>query len=201
MSSIALSTLPNPLDGLTARTLLLENLLDSCCSAVAVCDVEGAIQYCNRSARQLLKSLSPQGALGLHRGRNRQAFQRAVQQVTQSPERRHLLTLRLDQARILVTLSSLDLTGEGWVRMVFHHPRSEALPNLQGFASHYALTPRETQVAEQLACGRGVADIAESLKRSVETVRCHLKALFQKTATHSQCELVALINRNEWQLP
>ncbi|WP_353848918.1 hypothetical protein, partial [Alcanivorax sp.] len=37
--------------------------------------------------------------------------------------------------------------------------------------------------------------------RSVQTVRCHLKSLFQKTATHSQCELVALINRHEWRLP
>lgn len=198
---MALNTLPNQLDGLTARNQLLENLLDSCCSAFAVCNAEGEIQYCNRAAKRLLKSLSPQAALALHRGRNRDAFEHAVQELAQSPDRRPLMTLRLAQQRILVTLSSLDLPAQGWVRLVFHHPQDGGLPDLQGFAAHYALTPKETLLAEQLACGRALVDIAESQGRSVETVRCHLKALFQKTATHSQCELVALINRNEWLLP
>ncbi|WP_287962575.1 PAS domain-containing protein, partial [Alcanivorax sp.] len=165
MSSIALNTLPNQLDGLAARTQLLENLLDSCCSAFAVCDAEGEIQYCNRAAKRLLKSLSPQAALALQRGRNRQAFQHAVQELSQSPTRRPVVTLRLDQKRVLATLSSLALPGEDWVRMVFHHPRTVEARDLQGFACHYALTPKETRVAEQLACGRSVAEIAEQQGR------------------------------------
>lgn len=201
MSSIALNTFPNQLAGLTARTLLLENLLDSCCSAVAVCDAHGEIQYCNRAARRLLRRLSPTSVLALHRGRNRQAFAKGIQALKAVPTSRPLLSLRLDQQHILATLSALDLSGEGWVRLVFHHGREDEQPDLQGFACRYALTPMETRVAELLACGRAVAEIADSLERSVETVRCHLKALFQKTATHSQCELVALINRNGCQLP
>ena len=201
MSPIALNTLPNQPDGLAARTQLLENLLDSCCSAFAVCNAQGEIQYCNRAAKRLLRNLAPHAALVLDRGRNRQALQQALQELVRSPDHRPLMSLRLAEERVLVTLSCLAFSGEGWVRLVFHHPRAGTAPNLQGFACHYALTPKETLLAEQLASGRGLAEIAKSQGRSVETVRCHLKSLFQKTATHSQCELVALINRNEWQLP
>ena len=201
MTSMALNTLPTPMAGLTARALLLENLLDSCCSAVAVCDGEGEIHYSNRAARKLLNPGAAGRSLILNRGRNRQAFLNAVQVLSQSATQRPMLTLRIGEERVLVTLSSLGLPGEGLLRMVFHHPRAADLPDLQGLACHYALTPKETCVAERLACGRALAEIADELGRSVETVRCHLKSLFQKTATHSQTELVALINRNEWQLP
>lgn len=201
MTTTAFSAMPNQLAGLTARAMLLENLLDSCCSAFAVCDAQGNIQYANRAAKRLLKRLSPVAGLSLLRGSNRHEFATALEELQAAPGGRPMMTLRLGSERVQVSLSSLELPAEGWVRLVFHYQRAEARPDLKGFACQYALTPTETRVAEHLASGLGAAEIAETQVRSVQTVRTHIKSLFQKTATHSQAELVALISRNEWLLP
>lgn len=60
-------------------------------------------------------------------------------------------------------------------------------------ASLFGLTPAEAQVAQGLVSGRRSADIARELKISQTTVAFHLRNLFEKTGTHRQVDLVALI--------
>mgnify|MGYP002712620104 CR=1 FL=1 len=46
-----------------------------------------------------------------------------------------------------------------------------------------------------LSCGSSLTDAAPALGMSRETARHHLKQIFQKTDTHRQAQLVALVSR------
>ncbi|WP_028492381.1 response regulator [Thioalkalivibrio sp. ALE19] len=57
----------------------------------------------------------------------------------------------------------------------------------------FDLTPTEARIALALADGWRTADIARRMDVSNTTVTFHLRNLFQKTDTHRQAELVALV--------
>jgi DNA-binding CsgD family transcriptional regulator len=59
----------------------------------------------------------------------------------------------------------------------------------------FGLTAAETQLAVELSRGRNLLDIARSRRLSRTTIRSHLAALFVKTQTRRQAELVALLGR------
>lgn len=59
----------------------------------------------------------------------------------------------------------------------------------------FSLTGAETRVATRLFAGDSPQEIAEALGLTTGTVREYLKRLFEKTGTHRQAELVALIAR------
>ncbi len=61
---------------------------------------------------------------------------------------------------------------------------------VDALASRCGLTPSERRVLEGIVNGQRVADIAERHGVSEGTVRTQLKAVFAKTQTHSQAELV-----------
>ena len=62
-------------------------------------------------------------------------------------------------------------------------------------SERFDFTATETQVAERLAKGLTVREIAQQLGISIETVRCHLKQAFVKAGVHRQAELVAVMLR------
>jgi DNA-binding CsgD family transcriptional regulator len=68
-------------------------------------------------------------------------------------------------------------------------PTPRTLQRLFGF------TAAETQLAIELARGRNLLDVARSRRLSRATIRSHLAALFIKTQTRRQVELVALLGR------
>ena len=57
----------------------------------------------------------------------------------------------------------------------------------------FLLTGAEIRLARRLCCGENLRDIAENLGVTLGTVRVQLKALFVKTGTRRQSELVALL--------
>lgn len=59
--------------------------------------------------------------------------------------------------------------------------------------SAFGFTVQEARTASLLLAGLELAEVAERLSISKETVRYHLKSLFAKTGTHSQRELVHYI--------
>lgn len=59
----------------------------------------------------------------------------------------------------------------------------------------FSLTPVQAQVASLLVRGKSLAEIAGELKISSGTARNHLKAVFVRTATRRQGELVSLLSR------
>ncbi len=60
-------------------------------------------------------------------------------------------------------------------------------------AKLFQLSPTESQIAIALANGLGVDEIAQLHSRSINTVRTHLRALFQKTRTANQTDLLRLL--------
>ena len=61
--------------------------------------------------------------------------------------------------------------------------------------SAFGLTAAEAKLAAKLASGSGIEGAAASLGVSRETARTQLKAVFGKTNTRRQAELVALVSR------
>jgi DNA-binding CsgD family transcriptional regulator/PAS domain-containing protein len=59
----------------------------------------------------------------------------------------------------------------------------------------FNLTPAETRLAAGIVDGLEIAAIADQLGIAKETTRAQLKAVFGKTQTHRQSELVALLGR------
>lgn len=57
------------------------------------------------------------------------------------------------------------------------------------------LTAREAQIAALLAEGLSLTEIAGRLRLQVGTARNHLKAIFEKTGTRRQGELIALLSQ------
>ena len=84
------------------------------------------------------------------------------------------------QARALVILQ--DLNG-----------RPDPDPILLHVA--FGLTPTETRVAQAVASGLRLADVAAQLAVSLNTARTHLREIFAKTNVHSQSELAVLLSR------
>lgn len=63
------------------------------------------------------------------------------------------------------------------------------------FAQHYKLTPSQTRISSLIYSHYSLAAIAAALNISDNTVRSHLKQIFQKTEVHNQMDLVYLHGR------
>jgi DNA-binding CsgD family transcriptional regulator len=59
----------------------------------------------------------------------------------------------------------------------------------------FGLTRSEARVAGRLMCGESLQEIARATGLSVGTIRSHTKAVFAKTGTNRQAELVGLLTR------
>lgn len=82
-------------------------------------------------------------------------------------------------ARALLTLAPVE-------------PRSG--PSAVMLTRIFGLTPAEARLASMIAEGSTIETVAEELQISRETARTQLKAVFAKTSTHRQAELVALLS-------
>lgn len=76
------------------------------------------------------------------------------------------------------------------VLLTIDAPRSRG--DLAALARLYRLTKAECDVLASLLDGRDTAEIAAGMRIAMSTLRSHLKALFQKTRTRRQVELVRL---------
>jgi DNA-binding CsgD family transcriptional regulator len=74
-------------------------------------------------------------------------------------------------------------------------------PALRSASRIFGLTPAETRLAGRLATGSSVGEAADRLGISKQTARNQLKAIFGKTDTHRQSQLVALLGRLPSQRP
>ncbi|WP_395667135.1 helix-turn-helix transcriptional regulator [Methylocella sp.] len=66
---------------------------------------------------------------------------------------------------------------------------------LATFRAAFGLTPAEARLARAMLSGRSLAAVARESGLTYETARSYLKAIFLKTGTHRQAELVALLAR------
>ena len=96
-----------------------------------------------------------------------------------------------------ITLESSSIWHPGRPAAVTFLKDPEDLPQLapQRLDRLYGLTPTEGQLAGHLARGGSIDSAAREFDRSRDTLRKHLQSTFEKTGTHRQAELVALLLR------
>lgn len=79
------------------------------------------------------------------------------------------------------------------VMLMFYHPASAPAIDAELLYAVFNLTPAEARIAIQLAEGKPLKQIAQAQGVQHETVRKHLQAIYQKTATNRQPELIRLL--------
>jgi DNA-binding CsgD family transcriptional regulator len=79
--------------------------------------------------------------------------------------------------------------------LVFSDSESASAPRPQLLAQIFGLSRSEAKLAAIVAAGRSPQEAAEELGIARETARNQLKAVFAKTGTHRQGELIALLSK------
>lgn len=77
--------------------------------------------------------------------------------------------------------------------LTFYHPDSPPIVDPDLLASAFDLTPAECRVACHIAQGRTTKEIASQIGVQHDTVRKQLQAIYQKTATNRQVDLIRLL--------
>jgi DNA-binding CsgD family transcriptional regulator len=69
------------------------------------------------------------------------------------------------------------------------------MPQMAFLKDRFDLTPAEARLVVRLTAGESLQPCAKALGIKYETVRGYLKAVFQKTKTRRQAELVRVVIR------
>ncbi|MGR9197551.1 hypothetical protein [Rhizobium leguminosarum] len=90
----------------------------------------------------------------------------------------------------------LGVFNTGWALGILVDPDENRKPDdLCAARALFGLTPAEAKIAGLLATGKELRDVADICNVTYETARTHLRAIFAKTDTSKQGELIALINK------
>jgi DNA-binding CsgD family transcriptional regulator len=85
--------------------------------------------------------------------------------------------------------------GDGaWIALFLADSARPASPSGDLLRERFQLTPAEAALALHLAQGATLADAADRLDIAYNTARSHLRAIFAKTRTHRQVDLVTLLH-------
>ncbi|HEX9448954.1 MAG TPA: helix-turn-helix transcriptional regulator [Dongiaceae bacterium] len=186
--------------------MLIEKLSDGVNTAAAVLDrlpvgiaffnQQATCLSMNESARHLLKErhallchmqnyILTKSRSARHGDRNR-----AVPQVLDLPA--HLS----DHHQLLVTLD-IEADGRDSIHTVFFiiNPDQKLQIDSQALCRLFHLTAAEARVATLIANGTRLDDVATELEISLNTVRTHLRHIFEKTGVERQADLILLLLR------
>jgi DNA-binding CsgD family transcriptional regulator len=86
-----------------------------------------------------------------------------------------------------------EMFEHGSVAVFLRDPQHVPAPQASILNGLYDLSAAEADVAIALARGLSLQEIAAKSGRGIETVRSHLRSIFQKTGTSRQSELVGLL--------
>lgn len=201
---LAASPPPPCPDAMPTRQAYLEQALDSLNQALIVLDRGGRIIHATPHAGEILAQADGlvvrDGALcasldadGLLLRAQMEALCRTAgtgkQELRiQRPSGKHPYLLRLNPLR--PSAQDDTLCGGALVIVQDTHANHEAWAGR--LMERYGLTPRECECTVLLAEGLGMAEAAERMGISPQTLRQHLKHAFRKTGSHKQHELVGI---------
>ncbi|WP_342361777.1 helix-turn-helix transcriptional regulator [Terrarubrum flagellatum] len=192
---------------LEERVSLLSSTLDRISEGVIVVDVKGRPLVANLAAERLLEeadglALTPSGLGGLTRGATdkfRAALVKAASPPVPHATRIHL-PRRSPRPPLLLEIlpaGQFDLSVAGSSRpfavVLLREVDRPITINRSALMDFYRLTPREAGIALLLADGLTVEAIGAKLKLARGTIRNNLKRIFEKTDSHSQVALLALL--------
>jgi DNA-binding CsgD family transcriptional regulator len=96
---------------------------------------------------------------------------------------------------IPIRRSAADIFNNCAALLVFMRPRSDSAVEASLLLALFDLTAAEADVANAIALGKSIADIASARQTSLETVRNQLKRVLVKTGCHRQADLQALLRQ------
>ena len=202
------------LNGLEERTAADEAVWDQLPHGVILLDETGRLLWANRLAEVLL---SDGDGLGAHEGflcaantGENATLQVLIGNATATGSGREMgtgggfaLTRSFGRRPLSVLIAPLRTRGTS--RVVPRRPSAiafvsdpdlEPRPPLQLLAQLYGLTGREAALLGLLLTGMDLREAADRMDVSFNTVRTHLRQIFDKTGTHRQAELVSLFLRS-----
>ncbi|MDH4870319.1 helix-turn-helix transcriptional regulator [Pseudomonas sp. BN515] len=165
-------------------------------------DAEGRVRYCNRQAEQRLShpAFALKGLQGRLHGKTLDGrLQALIHQAAGQDGKRRAGWLPLPgeaQGRLLVTpvpeSSPLSARHTGPLVLL---TLLEGQAGSRWLADLFQFSPAEQRLANLLVQGLAPEACAERLNVSINTIRTQLRALFRKTETERQAELVTLLAR------
>jgi DNA-binding CsgD family transcriptional regulator/PAS domain-containing protein len=179
---------------------LREQVLDCIGTAILLLDTTGRILFANQKAELLIRKggnpTARNGSLcGLDVDKNN-AIKHALRQAqagigsTLRFDNTNTIGLRVATFSPISAKSSDYLTPPARIMVMITEPDKPAPGDLSAFAKLYRLTAAETRVLKYLLQQQGTKEIAETLHISMTTLRSQLSALFAKTNTKNQRELI-----------
>lgn len=178
---------------------LSERTLDCLSQAVVLLDEAGRVLFANHHAEAIfrqgggpvcvnhrLTAVDAQGASGIREGLRRAALGVGSSVCLRNPVTGRQWAITFSPLRISTPATS----NSARIVALIGEPNRPATSGLAHFAALYRLTPAETRILEQLLKQDSLQDIADSQRISIATLRTHLRALYAKTRTSGQRELV-----------
>lgn len=190
---------------------VLGGVIDHASHAVMFVDGCGKVTFMNRAAQTLLaardglvaengelRAMRPADTRQLRRLVSRAAATAAGEQIDSGgafavdrPSGRHpLMVLVSPLSRRRSTMPNVEASG---VMVVVTDPEHTEIPSAEMLCALLGLTMAEAKLTRLIARGVTLAEAAAQLGIGVQTVRTRTKAIFDKTGTHRQADLVRLV--------
>lgn len=189
----------------------LSRALDGSSSAVFMTDARGRVTYLNRAASWLVASVDgvrlAEGCLRATRPADTTTLARLIAQAASDAPRPALdgmrpMSIRRPSGRrplsaVVSPLSRFDRVMDDEKRaavvVVIVDPDARREPDEDDLRAAFRLTPAEAKLTRLLAAGLTLGAAATKLGLRRETARTRVKAIFRKTDTRRQAELVRLV--------
>jgi DNA-binding CsgD family transcriptional regulator/PAS domain-containing protein len=179
----------------------LRAALDALATPAFIVEPDGMILFCNQAADAELAS---QRLLREYSGRLMGMAPKAVKLMStlasfsDSKGHRGIDAFLTDAAgrTLHATGAALEQAGQeigSPILLLLREPEAALTTPISSAASLYQLTTAEIQVLGQILQGHALADIADILGLARSTVKTHLEAIYRKTQTKRQSELVSRI--------
>lgn len=162
-----------------------ESLLAAASDAIVIRDGRPRAVHAG-SDRQLQALLGGAGSNGHRRQRAAEALPVRIERSVGLP-----LIAELVSVRGLIAPVSM----RAFAILLLSDPHERPLADTERLRHALGLTPAEALLASAMAEGRSLESCADQLGIAIGTARQRLKAVFAKTGTHRQGELVALLSR------
>jgi DNA-binding CsgD family transcriptional regulator len=171
-------------------------------SEAAICiGADGKVVDTNQLAERLFDDEFgiQRGKIFLHDPRAREEFALALTaSLSSAGHGGFVVVVRPDRHPLLIRFVALHPAAQSTffgaaVLLIAKEIASSKTVNGAILTKAYGLTPAESRLASLLADGLSLEDIADMLAISKETARNQLKAVFAKTRTHRQGQLVSVL--------
>jgi DNA-binding CsgD family transcriptional regulator len=186
------------------------DILDRCAAGVVVVDAESQLVLLNAAAEVILLACDGLHARGRRLGATDIRADRLLRSVIVGATSRRTVpvgasvTIEREKTARPLAVSVVPFladderleTRKGHALLILTEPDAPLAASPKQLDQLYGLTPAEARVALSLAAtGHDPSEIANELNLSAATVRTHLQRIFEKTHTHRQAELIALLYR------